>query len=58
MNVSSSNIQLQYGGKCYSNLGTFCVNQTSRTLGDISLEGANFLELFSKIEKYHVRKIF
>ncbi len=58
MYILNKCIQLQYGGKCYSNLETFCVNQTSRTLGDISLEGANFLELFSKIEKYHVRKIF
>jgi hypothetical protein len=47
-------IQLQYGGKHYFNLKAFCVNQPSSMLGDMSLEGANyvqdFLELLSKIE--------
>jgi hypothetical protein len=52
--ILSKWIQLQYGGKCYSNLRVFHVNQSSRTLKDILLEGANyvqdFLELFLKIE--------
>jgi hypothetical protein len=54
-------IQLQYGGKYYSNLRVFHVNQLGKTLGEMSLEGANyvqdFLELFFEIEQYHVRKI-
>jgi len=59
--VLSKWIQLQYGGKHYSNLRTFHVNQPSRTLGDLSLKGANyvqdFLELFCKIEQYHAREM-
>jgi hypothetical protein len=54
-------IQLQYGGKHYYNLKAFCVNQPSNMLGGMSLEGANyvqdFLELFSKIEQYHAKKM-
>jgi hypothetical protein len=54
-------IQLQYGGKCYSNLGAFHVNQPSRTLGEMSLEGTNYVQdfpkLLSEIEQYHVRKM-
>ncbi len=48
-------IQLQYGGKRYFNLRAFCFYQPSRTLGYMSLEGANyvqdFLELFFEIEQ-------
>jgi hypothetical protein len=48
-------------GKHYSNLGTSCVNQIGRTLVYMLLEGANyvqdFLDLFSKIEQYHGRKM-
>jgi hypothetical protein len=54
-------IQLQYGGKCYSNFGTFHVNQPNKTLGDMSLEGANYVqdfpELFFEIEQYHARNM-
>jgi len=54
-------IQLQYGGKDYSNLRAFHVNRPSRTLGEMSLEGANYVQdfpkLFLKIEQYHARNI-
>jgi hypothetical protein len=53
--------QLQYEGKRYSNLRTFHVNQLGRTLGDMSLEGANYVQdfpkLFYKIEQYHAREM-
>jgi hypothetical protein len=59
--ILSKWIQLQYGGKCYSNLGTFLVNQPGHMLQDMSLEGANyvqdFFELFSKVEQYHARRM-
>jgi hypothetical protein len=42
-------IQLQYGGKCRSNLGAFHVNQSDRTLGDILLEGANYVQDFFEL---------
>jgi hypothetical protein len=52
-------IQLQYGGKHYSNLGAFCVNQPRSMLGDMSLEGANYVRDFPKllpeIEQYHAK---
>jgi hypothetical protein len=43
MYVLSKWIQLQYGGKHYSNLGAFCDTQPSRTLGYMLLEGANYV---------------
>jgi hypothetical protein len=43
MHILSKWMQLQYGGKCYFNLGTFHVNQLGRTLSDMSLEGANYV---------------
>jgi hypothetical protein len=59
--ILSKWIQLQYVGKHYSNLRAFHVNQHSRMLGDMSLEGANyvqdFLELLSEIEQCHVREM-
>ncbi len=52
--ILSKWIQLQYGGKHHSNLGASHVNQSGRTLGDMLLEGANYLqdffELFIEIE--------
>jgi hypothetical protein len=39
-------IQLQYGGKCYSNLGAFWVNWPSRMVEDMSIEGANMSKIF------------
>jgi hypothetical protein len=61
MHKSSRWIQLQYGGKQYSNLGAFHVNQPCRTMRDKSLEGGNyvqdFLELFSKVKQHHARDI-
>jgi len=61
MYILSKWIQLQYGGECYSNLRDFCVNQPSRTLREMSLEGANYVQnfpkLFSKIEQYHARNM-
>ncbi len=61
MYILSKWIQLQYGGKHYSNLGAFHVNQLGRTLGDMSLEGANYVqdfpELLYEIEQYHVREM-
>jgi hypothetical protein len=52
-------IQLQYGGKHYSNLGAFCVNQPNHMLEDMSLKGANYVqdfpEFFLEIEQYHAR---
>ncbi len=54
-------IQLQYGGKRYSNLVTFHVNQPYRMSGDMSLGGVNyvqdFLELLFDIEQYHAREM-
>jgi hypothetical protein len=54
-------IQLQYGGKHYYNLGAFCLNKPGRTLGNMLLEGANYIQdspkLFFKIEQYHARKM-
>ncbi len=54
-------IHLQYGGKFYYTLGAFHVNQPSRMLEDMSLEGAiyvqDFLELLFEIEQYHVREM-
>jgi uncharacterized protein with beta-barrel porin domain len=59
MYILSKWIQSQYGGKPYYNLGAFHVNQHSRTLREISLEGANnvqnFPKLFPEIEQYHAR---
>jgi hypothetical protein len=59
--VLSKWIQLQYGGQRYSNLKTFHVNQLGRTLGDMSLEGANYVQdfpkLFCKIEQYHAKEM-
>ncbi len=50
MYILSKWIRLQYGVKRYSNLRAFHANQLGRTLGDMLLEGANyvqdFLELF------------
>ncbi len=43
MYILSKWIQLQFRGKRYSNLGAFHVNQPSSTLGDMSLEGANYV---------------
>jgi hypothetical protein len=47
-------IQLQYGGKHYSNLKAFQVNQPNCILKNMSIEGANYVKktpkLFSKIE--------
>ncbi len=40
--ILSKWIQLQYGGKPYSNLGAFHVNQLGRTLGNMSLDVANY----------------
>ncbi len=52
---------IKYGVKCYLNLGAFHVNQLGRTLRDMLLEGANyvqyFFELFSEIEQYHAREM-
>ncbi len=46
-------------GKHSSNLGTFFVNKPSCMLGNMSLEGANYVqdfpELFFEIEQYHAR---
>jgi len=48
-----------YVGKHSSNLGTFCVNKLGSMFGDMSLEGANYVqdlpELFFEIEQYHAR---
>ncbi len=57
--ILSKLIQLQYGGKCRSNLGAFHVNQSDRTLGDILLEGANYVQDFFElfIEILHTRKM-
>lgn len=49
VHISSKWMQLQYGGKCYSNLGTFHVNQLGRTLSDMSLEGVNYVQNFPKL---------
>ncbi len=49
VHILSKWIQLQYGGKCYCNLGNFCVNQLGRTLSDMSLEGANYVQGFPKV---------
>ncbi len=61
MYILSKWIQLQYGSKHYSNLRAFNVNQPSKTLGEMSLEGANyvqdFLELLFEIEQYHARNM-
>jgi hypothetical protein len=61
MYILSKWIQLQYGGKRFFNFGAFHVNQPNRMLGDMSLDGANyiqdFLELFFEIELYHARKM-
>ncbi len=60
--ILSKWIQLQYGVKCYSNLRAFHVNQPGRKIGDMLLEGANyvqdFLELFFEIKQYHVRGMY
>jgi hypothetical protein len=54
-------IQLQYGGKCYFYLKAFRVNQPSNMLGNMSLEGANYVQdfpkLFFEIEQYHAREM-
>jgi hypothetical protein len=42
-------IQLQYGGKCYSNLGTFPINQLGRTSSNMSLDGANYVQDYPKL---------
>jgi hypothetical protein len=34
------------GGKCYSNLGAFCVNQPGRMLGDMLLEVPTMSKVF------------
>jgi hypothetical protein len=47
MHILSKWIQLQYGGKSYSNLGTFRIDQLGKTLSDMSLEGANYVQDFS-----------
>jgi hypothetical protein len=61
MYILSKWIQLQYGVKHYSNLGAFHANQLGRTVGEMSLEGANyvqdFFELFFEIEQYHARNM-
>lgn len=48
-------------GKHYSNLGTFRVNQISRTLVYMLLEGASYVQdfpkLLSKIEQYDARNM-
>jgi hypothetical protein len=44
MYILSKRIQLQYGGKRYSNLKAFYVNQPGSMLGDMSLEGANYID--------------
>jgi hypothetical protein len=62
MYISSKWIQLQYGGKHYSNLGPFCVNKLGRMLRNMSLEGANYVqdfrELFFEIEQHHAIEIY
>jgi hypothetical protein len=59
--ILSKWIQLQYRGKHCFNLWAFCVNKLGRMLGDMSLEGANyvqdFLELLYEIEQYHVKEM-
>jgi hypothetical protein len=61
MHNSNKWIQLQYGGKQYSNLGAFHVNQPTRTMRNMSLEGVNyvqdFLELFFEVEQHHEKDI-
>ncbi len=47
MHILSKWIQLQYGAKSYSNLGIFRIDQLGRTLSDMSLEGANYVQDFS-----------
>jgi hypothetical protein len=41
--ILSKWIQLQYGGKCYFDLGAFRINQPTWILEDMSLEGANYV---------------
>jgi hypothetical protein len=59
--ILSKWIQLQYGGKHYSNLKSFQVNQPNHILEDMLIKGTNyvqdFLELFSEVEQYHAREI-
>jgi hypothetical protein len=55
-------IQLRYGGKRYFNLRAFHVNKHGCMLEDMSLEGANYVQdfskLFSEVEQiYHVREM-
>ncbi len=61
MYILSKWIQLQYGGKHYSNLKSFQVNQPNHILEDMLIEGTNyvqdFLELFLEVEQYHAREI-
>jgi len=60
MYILSKWIQLQYGGKHYSNLGAFCVDQLGRMVRNMSLEGANYVQDFRKlifeIEQHHARE--
>jgi hypothetical protein len=41
--ILSKWIQLQYGGKHYSNLKAFQVNQPNHTLEDMLIEGTNYV---------------
>jgi hypothetical protein len=43
MYILSKWIQLQYGGKRYSNLGAFWVNWPSCMVENMSIEGANYV---------------
>jgi len=42
-------IQLQYGGECDSNLRAFHVNQHDCMSGDMSLEGASYVQDFHQL---------
>jgi hypothetical protein len=48
-------------GEHYFDLGAFCVDQPSRTLSDMSFEGANYAQyypqLFFEVEQHHAREI-
>jgi len=60
--ILSKWIRLQYGGKCYSNLKAFQVNQPGCMLEDMLIEGGNYVQdfsgLFSKVEQYHAREMY